>query len=112
MGQKERHSSRDVLRPYQEAIQYFTGNNKEKIAQLFYPPLIMREIYRYWIAKVQNKDKQDANFLLNLMRDDCRTMRSCKNVSFMLKMVFSLIVKYPFLYSFYRKIVPGFIGGR
>jgi glycosyltransferase involved in cell wall biosynthesis len=112
MGQKERHSSKDVLKPYHEAIKYFAQNNKEEIAQLFYPPLVMREIYRYWIAKVQNKDEQDAIFLLGLMKEDCRAMCSCKNVAFKLKMVFSLIVKYPFLYSFYRKIAPGFLGGR
>lgn len=112
MGRKERHSSKDVLKPYQEAIQYFADNNKEEIAQLFYPPLLMREVYRYWIAKVQNNDELEAAFLLSMMRDDCRTMRSFKKIAFKLKIVFSLIVKFPFLYSLYRKIAPGFIGGR
>lgn len=112
MGQKEKHSSKDVFKPYQEAIRYFSNCNKEEIAQLFYPPLVMREIYRYWIAKVQNEDEIDAVYLLNLMREDCSTMCSCKNVAFKLKIGFSIIVRFPFLYTIYRKIAPGFIGGR
>lgn len=112
MGQKENHALYDVLDPYKEAIQFFSENKKENVAQLFYPPLVMREIYRYWVASTQKKDEKETKEALVLIREDCRKMCLCKEVHFSIKMIFSIIACFPFLYSIYRKIAPGFVGGR
>ena len=112
MGQKEQHSLEDVLSPYEEAIRFFSDKKKGTEAHLFYPPLVMREIYRYWVASVLKKDKKETKEVLTLIREDCRKMRLCKEVSFSNKMIFSVIAFFPFLYSIYRKIAPGFVGGR
>lgn len=112
MGRKEYHASDEMLQPYRDAICYFRDNKKENVAQLFYPPLLMREVFRYWIAKEQKKDVQEAEDLLETIRNDCRIARSCENVKLIYKIIFSVIVFFPSLYSIYRKIAAGRIGGR
>ena len=111
MGRKEKHSYQEVLEPYQSAIEYFNRTNQPDLASLFYPPLLMREMYRYWVAKVIGKNETIASEILSLYKQDVRKLREMP-VSNALKAIFIILSWMPGVYVFYRKILPGFIGGR
>ena len=111
MGQKERHDYKIVLRPYQEAIAYFERKQRRDFAAFFFPPLLMREIYRYWIAKELNNDQMLSDEIFNLYcKDFALFKKTSGNVFF--KIVFGLLSKKPVLYSIYRRLTPGLVGGR
>lgn len=111
MGQREKHDYRIVLRPYKEAIAYFKEKQRSDLATLFFPPLLMREVYRYWIAKDVNKNLVESNDIFELLKKDYDLFRKLKG-NFGVKFVFLILVKFPSLYSLYRKTFPGLIGGR
>lgn len=111
MGRKETHPYQDVLEPYQSAIEYFDRTNQPDLASLFYSPLLMREIYRYWVAKVVDKNEIIASKILSLYKQDVRKLRG-KPVSNALKAIFRILSWMPGIYVLYRKILPGFVGGR
>ena len=106
MGQKETH-----LQPYQSAIEYFNRTNQSDLSSLFYPPLLMREMYRYWVAKIVGKNETIASEILSLYKQDVRKLKGTP-VSNTLKAVFRILSWMPGVYVLYRKILPGFIGGR
>ncbi len=111
MGQRKKHDYKIVLRPYKEAISYFKEKQQIDLAALFYPPLLMREVYRYWIAKDVNKNAVESNEIFELLKKDYDLFRKSKG-NFGVKIVFLILVKCPSLYSLYRKMFPGLIGGR
>lgn len=111
MGQKETHPYQDVLQPYQSAIEYFNRTNQSDLSSLFYPPLLMREMYRYWVAKIVGKNETIASEILSLYKQDVRKLKGTP-VSNTLKAVFRILSWMPGVYVLYRKILPGFIGGR
>lgn len=111
MGQKERHDYKIVLRPYQEAIAYFESLQKSDFAAFFFPPLLMREIYRYWIAKELNNDQLLSDEIFNLYCKDFALFKKSKG-NFFLKIIFGILLKMPGLYSVYRRLTPGLVGGR
>lgn len=111
MGQREKHDYKMVLKPYKEAITYFKEKQQIELAALFYPPLLMREVYRYWIARSVNKRLAESNEIFELFKKDYEFFRKSRG-NFLLKAVFSILAKCPWLYSLYRKTFPGLIGGR
>ena len=111
MGRKEKHSYQDVLEPYQSAVDFFNRTNQVDLASLFYPPLLMREIYRYWVAKVVDKNELLASEIMSLYKRDVRKLKGAP-VSNTLKVIFRILSWMPGTYVLYRKILPGFIGGR
>lgn len=111
MGQRETHNFMDVLTPYYEAICYFKADGRNDLAGLFYPPLLMREIYRYWIAKVVKKNEELARDILMVYRKDLATFKKSSGQRLM-KLLYSLCSTCPYLYTLYRKITPGLVGGR
>lgn len=111
MGVKEKHSYKSVLAPYKDAIAYFEKTDRNNISVKFYPPMLMREIYRYWVAKNVEQDELISNEILSLYKKDCRTF--CKQPSSLQKkFTFALLAMCPWIYGLYRKIFPGLIGGR
>ena len=111
MGGKEKHAYQDVLKPYQDAISYFDENNQNDLAMLFYPPLLMREMYRYWVAKVVENNGSVASEILQLYQKDVKKLKGTK-INFVLKFIFEILAWKPGIYTFYRKIAPGLVGGR
>ncbi len=111
MGKREKHDYKIVFRPYREAIEYFEGSQKPDLAALFYAPLLMREVYRYWIAKEVNRNKNIAEEIFSLDCGDLQLFKKTKGNHFW-KFIFGMLEKWPGLYAFYRKLFPGFIGGR
>ena len=111
MGQREKHDYKIVLRPYREAIEYFEGLQEPGLAALFYAPLLMREVYRYWIAKELDGNVAVSEEIYTLYRNDLKMFRKTKG-KYILKIVFGILEKWPGLYAFYRKVMPGLVGGR
>ena len=111
MGQREKHDYKIVLRPYKEAIIYFKERQQIDLAALFYPPLLMREVYRYWIAKSVNGNLAESNEIFELLKKDYELFSKSKG-DFLLKVGFFILAKCPWLYSLYRKTFPGLVGGR
>lgn len=111
MGQKEKHDYKIVLKPYQEAIAYFQEKKEYAFADLFYPPLMMREVYRYWVAKKIDRKKKLSEEIFALYKKDLALFKKTKG-NFFFKLVFGILGKYPGLYTLYRKMTPGLVGGR
>lgn len=111
MGQREQHDYKIVLKPYQEAIEYFERLQKPDFAALFYAPLLMREVYRYWIAKELDGNVPVSEEIYSLYRNDLELFRKTKG-KYILKLIFGILEKWPGLYAFYRKVAPGLVGGR
>lgn len=111
MGQREKHDYKNVLKPYWEAIEYFEGLQESDFAALFYAPLLMREVYRYWIAKELDGNDKLTEEIFSLFCKDLRCFKKTKG-NYFLKFIFGILEKWPGLYSLYRKMTPGLIGGR
>lgn len=111
MGVKEKHSYKSVLAPYKNAIEYFENSQRKNIAAKFYPPMLMREIYRYWVAKIVERDPLLTNEILRLYKEDVKEM-SRHNCSLKMQIIFKMLALCPWIYCTYRKFLPGVIGGR
>lgn len=111
MGVKENHPYKVVLQPYKEAICYFEKKDKVDVAILFYPPMLMREIYRYWVAKHVQHNQLESTEILAGFRGDYKKMLKC-NLPLKYKVLFGVLSMFPWIYNVYRKFMPGFIGGR
>lgn len=112
MGQQFTIKNLQVLEAYQGAIDWVQKKVGADLAKLFYPPLLMREIYCYWGAKVILKDKDLAKKILNSYRKNTKQLLSISTLSMFWKVVLLTFAKCPWLYLLYRRASPFYYGDR
>lgn len=109
LGQPFKEKHFEMVEAFRGAMDYFYQKEDFDIAEMFLPPLLMREIYCWWGVKYVLKNKKMASRVLNDYRNDCKKM---KNTNEKRKIIFCLLAFFPFLYSIYRKCFSRHIGDR
>ena len=112
LGQSFREKHLEMVEAFHSGMDYFLKKNENKIAEMFLPPLLMREIYCWWGVMYVLKNKKMSDEVLNNYRENCRRLKYKKNVGLSWFIVFKLIAFFPWLYMVYRRICPSYMGDR
>jgi len=95
-----------------ETIAWFKNKGLSQYARFYYPALLMPEMYAWWGLKHCVKNEEKANAMITQYRQDVKMARTTHFFKRKHLFLFMLLAKAPFLYELYRKIMPGFVGGR
>lgn len=107
---KEKHI--EMVEAFRSGLDYFSGKGKIEFSAMFVPPLLMRGIYCWWVAKQILKNEQLSQKMINEYRTDCKELKFGKHVGVFWYVVFKLISFCPQLYLLYRKLSPSYMGDR
>ena len=112
LGQSFREKHLEMVEAFRSGMDYFNQKGECVIAEMFLPPLLMREIYCWWGVKRILKNEQLSQKMINEYRADCKELKYGKHVGMFWYVVFKLISFCPQLYLLYRKLSPSYVGDR
>lgn len=112
LGQSFREKHLEMVDAFRCGMDYFYQKGENAIAEMFVPPLLMREIYCWWGVRYVLKNKNMADEVLNDYKEKCRKLKNKKNVGLSWFIVFKVIAHFPWLYMIYRRISPSHVGDR
>lgn len=112
LGQSFKEKHLEMVEAFCSGMNYFYQKGENEIAEMFRPPLLMREIYCWWGVKRILKNEQLSQKMINEYRADCKELKYGKHVGMFWYVVFKLISFWPQLYLLYRKLSPSYVGDR
>lgn len=112
LGQAFKEKHLEMVEAFRSGMDYFNEKNEKDLSDLFVPPLLMREIYCWWGAKTILKSVFLSQKIIDDYRTNCKKLKYGKNVSLTWFVVFKLISLCPWLYIWYRKLSPSYVGDR
>ena len=112
MGQSFRKKHLEMIDAFRSGFDYFNKKNKKDLSKLFVPPLLMREIYCWWGVKKYLKDDELAKKIICNYKKDCRSLKYERHVGLFWFIVFKMMSFCPWLYIWYRKLSPIYLGDR
>ena len=101
-----------MVEAFRSAMDYFYQKGENSIAEMFLSPLLMREIYCWWGTKNLLKDNCLAKKILGDYKKDAMNLRNTNDIGFLWFVIFKIIAFCPWLYVWYRKFSPNYIGDR
>lgn len=112
LGEFFREKHLEMVEAFRSGMDYFFQKGENTNAEIFLPPLLMREIYCWWGVMYVLKNKNLAKDVLKDFRMNCRKLKCRKNVGLSWFIVFKVIAFFPWLYMIYRRISPSYVGDR
>ena len=112
LGQSFKEKHLEMVEAFRSGFDFFNKKGEKETALMFIPPLLMRAIYCWWGAKIVLKDEKLATKILNDYRNNCKKLKHGKQLSLWWFITFKLISICPWLYVWYRKISPAYLGDR
>lgn len=112
LGQSFKEKHLEMVEAFRSGFDFFNQKEEKEIASMFIPPLLMREIYCWWGAKLILKNRCLAQKVINDYRKDCKVLKFGKQVSMLWFFIFKIISFCPWLYIWYRKLSPTYLGDR
>jgi glycosyltransferase involved in cell wall biosynthesis len=112
LGQSFKEKHLEMIEAFCSGMNYFYQKGENEIAEMFRPPLLMREIYCWWGVKCMLKNKKMAEDVLNDYRKNSRKLKYKNNAGFGWVIAFKVIALFPWLYMIYRRITPSYVGDR
>lgn len=112
LGQSFKEKHIEMVEAFRSGLDYFSGKVEIEFSAMFIPPLLMREIYCWWGAKLVLKNERLSQKIINEYRMDCKNLKFGKHVNLFWYVVFRLISFCPQLYLLYRKLSPSYVGDR
>ena len=112
LGQSFKEKHLEMVEAFRSGCDFFNRKEEKEIASMFIPPLLMREIYCWWGAKLILKNQCLAQKVIKDYRKDCKVLKFGKQVSILWFVIFKLISICPWLYLWYRKLSPTYLGDR
>lgn len=112
LGQSFKKKHLDMVDAFQETIKFFKDEGKLQVANLFYEPLLMREIYCWWGCHVILGDRETSNKLLFQYKSNLHCFETECEVALLKRILFRTFACFPHIYSFYRFITPIYLGNR
>lgn len=112
LGQSFREKNLEMVEAFRSGMDYFYHKGEVAIAEMFLPPLLMREIYCWWGAKIILKNKDLSKKVLDTYRKDCKKIKIMKKQGVLWGLVFKIIACCPWLYTFYRGATRNHLGDR
>jgi len=102
----------DLLKSIHEAMDWLSSHGRPDLAKQFIPPALMSGIYSWWGLKCVIGDLEKAKQVLKNTRGLAKNVVVTPYFNRKQKMIFLILLQFPFLYVLYRKIAPGMIGNR
>ncbi|SHL48398.1 glycosyltransferase family 2 protein [Fibrobacter sp. UWEL] len=102
----------DALKAFRLSLEYFLAKNENDIANLFYRPLMMHGLFCWWGEKYISKNILLSSEILDSCRNDCESFFKLSKNRFFTDYILAVFIRFPFLYSAYRRLMPGLIGDR
>ena len=112
LGQSFNKKHFEMVEAFRSGFEFFNQKGDYEAASMFIPPLLMRSIYCWWGAKTILKHKKTATKILNDYRNNCRNLKYRKQITLLWYIIFKLISLCPWLYIWYRKFSPTYLGDR
>ena len=112
LGQSFKEKHLEMADAFRSGFDFFNQKGEKEIASMFIPPLLMRGIYCWWGAKKILNDGKLATIVLNDYRNNCKKLKYGKQLSLLWFIIFKLISVCPWLYLWYRKLSPTYLGDR
>lgn len=111
LGQSFREKHLEMVDAFRSGMDYFYQKGENAIAEMFLPPLLMREIYCWWGVRYVLKNKENAYQIIKDYKKNCYNLKYRK-MELLWFVVFKLIAFCPWLYVLYRKLSPCYVGNR
>lgn len=111
LGQSFREKHLEMVEAFRTGMDYFSQKGMPEIAEMFLPPLLMREIYCWWGVRYVLKNKENAYRIIIDYKKNCCDLKYGK-IELLWFVVFKLIASCPWLYVLYRKLSPCYVGDR
>lgn len=112
LGQSFKEKHLEMVEAFRDGFDFFNQKGEKETASMFIPPMLMREIYCWWGAKKIIKDENLATKILNDYRNNCKDLKYGKQLSLLWFIIFKLISLCPWLYLWYRRFSPTYLGDR
>ena len=112
MGQSFRKKHLEMIDAFRSGFDYFEKKDEKDISELFIAPLLMREIYCWWGVKKLLKDDNLAKKILGDYKKDSKNLKNTNNIGILWFLIFKIIAFCPWLYVWYRKLSPSYMGDR
>lgn len=112
LGQAFKEKHLEMAEAFCSGMDYFNEKNEKDLSDMFVLPLLMREIYCWWGTKTILKNVLLSQKIIDDYRTNCKKIKYGKNVSLPWFVVFKLISLCPWLYIWYRKLSPSYVGDR
>ncbi|SHK89416.1 glycosyltransferase family 2 protein [Fibrobacter sp. UWB12] len=112
MGQSFRKKHLEMIDAFRSGFDYFEKKDEKDISELFIAPLLMREIYCWWGVKKLLKDDKLAKKILGDYKKDSKNLKKTNNIGILWFLIFKIITFCPWLYVWYRKLSPSYMGDR
>lgn len=112
LGQAFKEKHLEMVEAFHSGMNYFNEKNEKDLSDMFVPPLLMRDIYCWWETKTVLKNVFLSQKLIDDYRTNCKKLKYGKNVSLSWFVAFKLISLCPWLYIWYRKLSPSYVGDR
>ena len=112
LGQSFREKHLEMIEAFRSGMNFFNQKGENVIADMFLPPLLMRERYCWWGVKYVLKNKRMADELLDAYKKDCKKIKYEKNIGLIWLIIFKTVARFPWLYMMYRRLSPSYVGDR
>ena len=112
LGQSFNEKHLEMVEAFRSGYDFFNQKGEKETASMFVPPLLMRGAYCWWGTKKILNDKNLATKILNDYRNDCKQLKYGDQLSLLWFVIFKLISVCPWLYVWYRKLSPTYLGDR
>jgi glycosyltransferase involved in cell wall biosynthesis len=112
MGQSFRKKHLEMIDAFRSGFDYFEKKDEKDISELFIAPLLMREIYCWWGVKKLLKDDNLAKKILGDYKKDSKNLKNTNSIGILWFLIIKIIAFCPWLYVWYRKLSPSYMGDR
>lgn len=112
LGQSFREKHLEMIEAFRSGMNFFNQKGENVIADMFLPPLLMREMYCWWGVKYVLKNKRMADEILDAYKKDCKKIKYEKNIGLIWLIIFKTVARFPWLYMMYRRLSPSYVGDR
>lgn len=100
----------DFFEALKQSYEFFLEQKKESLARFIVPQLLKAGVYSWWGTKYVLKQSERAEKILRYTKLKSQKITTTKYFHRLEKMGLLLLLKFPILYVFYRKLIPGKIG--
>ena len=112
LGESFREKHLEMVEAFRSGMDYFNQKGECAIAEMFLPPLLMREIYCWWGVKQILKNECLAQKVIKDYQTNCKMLKYRTQFSKLWFFIFKIISFCPWLYIWYRKISFCYLGDR
>ena len=101
-----------MIEAFKDGLDFFSQKGEKELSEMFLPPLLMREIYCWWGAKMILKNDTMTQKIIIGYKRDCKKLKYTTHVGLCWFLIFKIIACCPWFYDLYRRTSPKYLGNR